>query len=208
MANPELRRRWWGRTPRGSPAPSPTGTLDANGFVFGVAVGTITPMYPGCTAAGTPPRGRRRGRRPPASARRRCGAAGAPRARSVSPPSPTTRSAACWPRGAHPARQARSGATGTPATRGTSRATRARARQPSGASCADVRCSSRLTRSCDVPSAMFAQLASGAHVCAPPDSPLQAVHRVHGAPTSPTCAPQNTSSGSLTPTGPQTACCR
>ena len=79
--------------------------------------------------------------------------------------------------------------------------------QADGASCADVRLAVFSNSMCDV-SAPVASLASGEHVCAAPNTLFRPSVVMTGAPTAPTCAPQATSSGVLTPSGQQTACCR
>ncbi len=181
--------------------------FDPNGYVFGVAVGTITPMYAGCTATGTATAATPTW----AATTRFCATTlrgGGCGTGSVCLPAITNNpqrcvlaagSAAC------PAGTQRSdwytGYTGNFACNPCS------CEQPSGASCANVRLSVSTTSTCDVAS-RFAQLASGEHACAAPNTLYRPSIVFTGAPTAPTCAPQNTSSGSLTPTGPQTACCR
>jgi hypothetical protein len=181
--------------------------FDPNGYVFGVAVGTITPMYAGCTATGTATASTPTW----AATTRFCATTlrgGGCGTGSVCLPAITNNpprcvlaagSAAC------PAGTQRSdwytSYTGNFACNPCS------CDQPSGASCANVRLSVSTTSMCDVAS-RFAQLASGEHACAAPNSLYRPSIVFTGAPTTPTCAPQNTSSGTLTPTGPQTACCR
>ena len=61
--------------------------------------------------------------------------------------------------------------------------------QAVGASCADVRLSVSATSTAR-PSTVFAQLASGEHVCAAPGTLYRPSIVFTGAPTAPTCAPQ------------------
>jgi len=185
----------------------PSWHADANGYVFGVGVGPMTPSYPGCTAGGTATAG------PPtwAATSRFCATTlrgGGCVTGSVCLPAVTgspQRCALATGGAACPAGTQRSdwytGYTGNFACNACS------CDQPSGASCANVRLTVSTTSMCDA-SSTFARLAGGEHVCAAPNSLYRPSIVFTGAPTVPTCAPQSTSSGTLTPTGQQTACCR
>jgi hypothetical protein len=184
-------------------------SYDVNGFVYGVGVSALTPMYPGCSAAGTATTGAPTW----AVTTRFCATTlrgGGCAAGSVCLPAVTNNQARCVMAaggGSCPAGTQRSdwytGYTGNfacnPCACG----------QPSGASCSDVALFIGRDGSC-APSAMYATLSGGgaANVCAPPNALHSPAIVFTGTPTSPTCAPQYTTSGSLTPTGPQAVCCR
>jgi hypothetical protein len=61
--------------------------------------------------------------------------------------------------------------------------------------------------SCDAAS-VFGTLSGGGRLCAPPGALHNPAIVFAGTPTRPTCSPQYTTSGSLTPSGQQTICCR
>jgi hypothetical protein len=179
---------------------------DPNGFVYGVGVGPMTPMYPGCNATGTATAGTPTW----AVTTRFCATTlrgGGCATGSVCLPTVTNNPQRCAmsPSAACPTGSQRSdwytGYTGNFACNPCS------CGQPSGAGCGNVRMYVGSSTSCDQ-NAGFALLASGQHVCAQPGTLMNPSIVFIGAPTSPTCAPQNTSSGSLTPTGPQVVCCR
>jgi hypothetical protein len=185
----------------------PNWHADANGYVFGVGVGTITPSYAGCTATGTSTP-----TTPTWTATNRfCATAlrgGGCGNGSVCLPAITNNQQRCvlaTGGAACPAGTQRgdwwTGYTGTFSCNPCS------CDQPSGASCADVRLAVATSSSCDAASRV-ASLASGEHMCAAPNTLYRPSIVMTGAPTIPTCTPQATSSGALTPSGQQTTCCR
>jgi hypothetical protein len=180
---------------------------DPNGYVFGVSIGELTPMYPGCNAAGTP---------------------------TTSTPtwSLTTRFCATSLRGGgcatgsvclptvsnNPQRCVMTAGSASCPT-GTQRSdwytsytgnfacNPCSCGQPSGASCGGLQLFVGRNASCDA-AGMFALLSGSGRICAPPNTLLDPSIMFVGSPTAPTCVPQNTSNGSLVPSGPQTVCCR
>jgi hypothetical protein len=186
---------------------SPSWHADPNGYVFGVAVGAITPSYAGCTATGTST-----ATTPTwTTTSRFCATAlrgGGCGNGSVCLPAIANNPLRCTLAtggAACPAGTQRSewytGYTGTFTCNACS------CGQPSGASCGDVSLSVHNGSTCDA-SAAVARLASGAHVCAAPNTLLRPSIVFTGVPTAPTCTPQATSSGVLTPSGQTTTCCR
>jgi hypothetical protein len=182
--------------------------FDPNGYVFGVAVGTIVPSYPGCTATGTATAGTPTW----AVTTRFCATTlrgGGCGAGSVCLPAVTNNQQRCAlaaGSAACPAGTQRS--DWYTSYSGTITCNPCSCDQPVGASCANVRLAVASNSTCDAAS-QVAQLASGQKLCPTPTNPLYRPSIVFtGAPTAPTCTPQNTSFGTLTPTGQQTACCR
>jgi hypothetical protein len=176
------------------------------GSVYGISVGQMTPSYAGCTAGGTAmastPTWTTTNRFCAATMRGGgCGTGSAclpaitnnPPRCAMAPgsavcPSGTTRTE--W----------YTGLTGNFACNPCS------CTQPSGASCANVRVAIGDNSACDAGS-RIATLASGEHICAPNGFFKPSVV-LTGTPTAPTCTPQYTTSGALTPSGAQTVCCR
>ena len=187
---------------------TPNWHADANGYVFGVGVGTIAPSYAGCTATGTSTAST-----PTWTATNRFCATtlrgGGCATGSVCLPAITNNPQRCV--------LAAGGAacpSGTQHTdwwtgyTGTFTCNPCSCDQPSGASCANVRLAVATNGMCDT-SARVASLASGEHMCAAAPNTLYRPSIVMtGAPSVPTCTPQATSSGVLTPSGQQTTCCR
>jgi len=180
---------------------------DPDRYVFGVGMSAPTPMYPGCTPGGTATAGAPTW----AVTTRFCATTlrgGGCATGSVCLPAITNNPPRCVMAaggGACPTGTQRSdwytGYTGNFACNPCS------CGQTEGASCAGVQLVVGNGGSCTSAS-MYAVLLGAAHVCAPPGALLNPAIVFTGTPTSPTCAPQNTSSGSLTPTGPQAVCCR
>jgi hypothetical protein len=186
---------------------TPSWHADANGYIFGVAVGTITPMYAGCTATGTST-----ATTPTwTTTSRFCATAlrgGGCGSGSVCLPAITNNPQRCV--------LATGGAVcpaGTQRTEwytgytGTFTCNPCSCGQPDGAGCSNVRLAVGTNGMCGA-AASVVQLASGEHVCAAPNTLNRPSIVMTGAPTAPTCTPQATSSGVLTPSGQQTACCR
>jgi hypothetical protein len=186
----------------------PAWHTDPNGFVFGVAVGPLTANYPGCNATGTPTMGTPTW----TQTTRFCATSlrgGGCGAGSVCLPSITNNPQRCAI-----ASGSMSCPTGSQRTEwysgynmGTFACNSCSCGLTSGASCASVQLGVYNGASCD-PATQFGILAGGARACAPPGALNNPSIVMTGAPTSPTCPPQNTSSGALTPTGPLTVCCR
>jgi hypothetical protein len=180
---------------------------NVDGFVLGVGVGPLTPMYPGCTATGTATAGTPTW----ALTTRFCATplrGGGCGTGAVCLPAVATNQPRCVAvpgTGSCPAGTQRSdwytGYTGNfacnPCACG----------QPSGAGCGDVRLFVGKDGMC-TSNAMFATLAGGERMCAAPGTLFSPAIVFTGSPTTPTCTPQYTTSGSLTPTGPQAVCCR
>jgi len=179
---------------------------DTEGSVFGVGVGALTPMYPGCSAGGTATAGTPTW----ALTTRFCATTlrgGGCAAGSVCLPAVNNNPQRCVmsAAGSCPAGTQRTdwytGYTGNfacnPCTCG----------QPEGASCSGVRLFVGNDGTCSS-SEMFASLSGGEHACAAPGTLHNPAIVFTGTPSTPTCAPQYTTSGSLTPAGPQAVCCR
>ena len=206
-ARPELADAWWGRSPRRSPAPSPNwharrqrlrlrrggGNDDADvpGLHRGRHATMGTPTWTATTRfCATTLRGRRlrRGLRLSARRHQQPAALRDGRRERLLP-------------GRHAAERL------VHRLHGELRVQPVLVRSAVGRELRDVRLSVASNSTCDSSSSV-AQLASGAHVCASPGGLYRPSIVFTGQPTAPTCLPQNTSSGSLTPTGPQTVCCR
>jgi hypothetical protein len=179
---------------------------DPNGYVFGVGLGPLTPMYPGCTPNGAPTAG------PPiwSTTARFCGTTlrgGGCGTGSVCLPAVTSTTRCAMAAGSTSCPTGTQRSDWYTSYTGDAACNACSCGQPSGASCADVKMFVGESATC-TPAAASAMLAGGERFCAPPNTLLDPSVVFTGTPTRPICVPQNTSSGSLTPTGPQTVCCR
>ena len=173
-------------------------------IVFGVGVGQMTPMYPGCTATGTPTASTPTW----TTTTRFCATAlrgGGCAAGSVCVPAIANNPQRCVMAGG-----SNSCPGGAPADRwytsytGNFACNPCSCGEPSGASCAGSRIIVGSDRTCDNQTQV---LGSGQSYCSPAGISNPGIVFT-GVPTSPTCVPMNSGSGALTPAGPQTVCCR